>query len=341
MEFRNYTPFVPITFESIDINDKAFQVVILKGTFKIQKDALLKPLPDQRPLTLTDQFYGELNESSIRFESELVPYKPNSDIIVNAIAHTPKKKPVSQWTASVQVGKLKKELLIMGKRYWKKKRMSWKITDAESCMKVPIKYENAYGGQFNHEGELDVFEENPVGCGYVNKKYLNNIEQLPAPSIMKKEEPVIEFNQYYEPQGFSVISKSWLQRRKYAGTYDEKWINERHPKLPKDFDFSYYNCAHPEMIYNGYLIGNESVELANLHPEHKILQFYLPSYKVFLLLRYLNGQLKMCKVELDTLHIELPEEQAFLIWRGKFFTGEPLRIIEARMTIPDFANQVE
>jgi len=335
MEFRNYTPFVPMVFENIDVNDNPFKIVILKGTFKIVKDAPLKPIPDQHPLVLTDEFYGEMNESSIRFESDLVPYKPNSDIIVNAIAHSPEKRPVPQWMVSVQVGELKKELLVMGKRFWKRMGMMWKLTKAEPCLQVPIKYENAYGGQWQDNDQLDVFEENPVGCGYVNKKFLKNVEQIPAPDIMNKEDPVTVFNQLYKPQGFSTISKSWTQRRQYTGTYDDKWIKERHPYLPKDFDFAYYNCSHPDMIYNGYLTGNETVELKNLHPEHKKLQFGLPDYKVFLLLRYLNGSMKVCKVSLDTLHIELPEEQAYLVWRGQFDIGEPLRVIEARMIIPE------
>jgi len=335
MEFRNYTPFPPITFESLGIDGEPFQVVILRGTFKIIPNAPLKPIPDQQPIITSDKFYGEPNISSIKFESDLAPYKPKSDIIINATSYPPGKKILPYWMVSAQVGKLQKQLLVTGPRYWQHRLMGgWKITDPEPCKEVPIRYEYAYGGQWKHEKESSVYEQNPIGLGYVNMKYLDKNKPIPAPRIMSSKQQVMELGNVHKPEGFSAMMKSWLPRRKYAGTYDEKWIKERHPLMPKNFDYAFYNCAHPDMIYDGYLIGNEQVVLKYLHSEHENLSFFLPDYRLGLLLRYKSGAMAMAKVELDTLHIDAPENRVYLVWRSQFDVGESLRVLEARMVIP-------
>jgi len=336
MDFYNYTPFEPIRFESLDINDDPFQVVILRGTFDIVPNAPLRPTVAQEPIVLTDEFYQEPNTSSVRFESDLAPYKPHSDVIINATAYAPGGKALSHWMAEVQVGKAQKRLLVTGPRYWKHHFVGgWKISDPEPCAEVPLKYEYAYGGQWQYEEESGVCEENPVGAGYVNKKYLDKSQPVPAPRVMAPNDPVMELGKSYKPAGLSVITKSWLPRRQYAGTYDDRWLNERHPYLPKDFDYAFYNGAHPDLIYNGYLKGDEAVVLQGLHPVHEILRFYLPNCEVLLFLWHAGGKTGMCKLNLDTLHLEVAANRAYLVWRGQFQAGETLNALEARAIIPD------
>lgn len=340
MDFLNYTPFEPMRFESLDINDDPFQVVILRGTFDIIPNAQLRPASVQEPIVLTDEFYQELNTSSIRFESDLAPYKPRSDIIVNANAISPGGKPLQHWLVGVQVGKLQKRLLVTGARYWYHHFVGgWKIGNPEPCTEVPIKYEYAYGGQWRYKEESGVCEENPVGVGYVNKKYLSKSQPLPAPRVMSPHDSEMELGESYKPEGLSVITKSWLPRRAQAGTYDEQWLKERHPYLPKDFDYAFYNSAHPSLIYDGYLKGDEAIVLQNLHPQHSTLNFYLPNCEVLLFLGYSDGKAGMCKLNLDTLHLEVAANRAYLVWRGQLPVVEKLRTIEARVIIPDSHQQ--
>jgi len=80
----------------------------------------------------------------------------------------------------------------------------------------------------------------------------------------------VEVLRYTQPEGHISPSKTSLlkhmalnhlgfvhrghkQRLQWAGTTDKKWIEERAPKLPKDFDEKHYNAAHPDMQLNhGY-----------------------------------------------------------------------------------------
>ncbi|NIQ17520.1 MAG: DUF2169 domain-containing protein, partial [Candidatus Aenigmarchaeota archaeon] len=52
---------------------------------------------------------------------------------------------------------------------------------------------------------------------------------------------------------------------------DEKWRKERSPDPPEDFSYDYYNGAHPDLQVEGYLAGDEDVELNNLTADGNVL----------------------------------------------------------------------
>jgi hypothetical protein len=316
MEFRNCTPFAPMTFESLDVEDNSFQVVILRGTFNLIPNAPLQPAPDQEPLVTSDEFYDHPDTSSVRFESDLVPYKPRSDIIINATAYAPGGKALPSWIVSAQIGRKQKNLLVTGPRYWKHYLVNgWKACTPEPCLEVPIRYEHAFGGQWRHNDDAGVCEENPVGVGCVNKKYLDKSQLLPAPRIMSPDDLILELGKQHKPEGFSAIAKSWLPRRKLSGTYDEQWRQQRHPKLPQDFDYAYFNCAHPDLTYDGYLNGDEAVALKHLHPQHKMLKFSLPEYRVGAVITDKDDYRYGALGNLDTLYMDIERMRAYLVWR--------------------------
>ncbi|GGC13110.1 DUF2169 family type VI secretion system accessory protein [Pseudoduganella buxea] len=89
MDFRNHTPFPALAFEGIDQFDRAFHVFVLRQTLTWGADGLLVYAEEQEPLCEVDEYFGALNESSVRQESDLCHYKPKCDVIVNAMAHAP------------------------------------------------------------------------------------------------------------------------------------------------------------------------------------------------------------------------------------------------------------
>ena len=42
MEIRNHTPFMPLMFQSQDVDDRRFHVLVLKGTYEISNGQPLK-----------------------------------------------------------------------------------------------------------------------------------------------------------------------------------------------------------------------------------------------------------------------------------------------------------
>lgn len=332
MTLRNYTPFAPLFFESRDQEGRQFGVLVLRGTFKIIPNAALKPDPDQKPIVEADVYHGEVGKSSVRMESDLAPFKPRADIHINAVACAPGGRPASSWLVDVQIGKLRKQLKVTGRRFWSHSMLSgWKLSSPELCAEVPLRYEHAYGGIFKHEEDEEVFEQNPVGVGFALAKKADRDAPILAPQIESPAEPITSLDQTPAPQGLGVIAKAWLPRRKLAGTYDEKWKKERWPELPADFNFAYYNSAHPDLIYPGYLKGDERIQLEGLRP-NGALRFALPAYRVFLLLRFRDGMMMPAPLFLDTLLIDVPENKAYLTWRFALGLEQPLRVIEARLS---------
>ncbi len=55
---------------------------------------------------------------------------------------------------------------------------------------------------------------------------------------------------------FGPIGRSWQQRIKWAGTYDDQWMRHQYPFLPNDFDEHYFQAA-PEDQQTHHLVGEK------------------------------------------------------------------------------------
>lgn len=335
MLFRNFTPFPPLHFQSRDVNQEDFGVVVLRGSFQLVNNHPLKLVQKQEPLVMVDEYHGNPKNSSLKIEHNIAPYKPRTDIHINATAFAPGGKPLPYWKAGVSLGeKVKKELLITGPRYWKYNWTGgWELTESLPVAQVPIHYEQAYGGSWQNGKELHAFPENPIGLGYVNKELLNKDKLIPAPQILPIDNPFPKMEKGIKVEGLGPLGASWQPRLRFAGTFNVIWEKTRWPDLPEDFKFDFYNSAHPDLIYPGFVHGNEEIQLINLSPESNI-RFSLPGYTLALLIRWEDGRIAPAPMALDTIHIDTKEMKTYLVWRGLFPVGKPIRVLEARMKMP-------
>ena len=109
------------------------------------------------------------------------------------------------------------------------------------------------------------------------------------------------------------VGRGWSPRSRYAGTYDQDWIDNTFPFLPADFDDSYFQCA-PEDQQTGFLHGGEQVELMNLTPQGRT-RFHLPVIEVpVVFFRKRDDDIRNNAV-LDTLMLEPDKERFTLTWR--------------------------
>lgn len=331
MLVRNRTPFVPLVFAGMDVRDRVFGVLVLRGTFEIVPEHPLRPVPAQAPLFLEDVFHGEPARSSLRFESDLVPFKPRADIHVHAVARAPGGWPQPRWDVRVRVGVLEKQLTVCGERRWVREGGAYRLTEPEACAEVPIRYEHAYGGVWRDAwGEAHVAEENPVGVGFVGDGELPAEPAIPAPRIESPVDPIRDLGVRHRPEGLGPVFRAWLPRRGFAGTYDDAWQRDRWPCLPLDFSAAFYNSAHPDLVYPGYLRGGEGVELAGVHPAGPV-RFSLPSLRVASIATLRDGADVAAPLKLDTLVVDLPEGLAYLTWRAVLPSPRSIREIDARM----------
>jgi hypothetical protein len=125
----------------------------------------------------------------------------------------------------------------------------------------------------------------------------------------------------------------WIQRRRKAGSYDESWLERRWPRVPDDFDFAFYNSAHPDLVAKGSLRGDEPIELMGWHHEGPV-RTRLPGIKPFLQLRCRDGRILPTGAALDTVAIDTDADRVHLTWRGRVPIDLPVRVIEARALLP-------
>jgi hypothetical protein len=339
METANLTPFPVLAFESRSPSDTPFMVIAMRGTFAIAPDKPLRPIPKQEPLELVTRYYGDPQSSSMLADGDLAPFKPRSDIHVTARARAPRGEPKRSWPVRVRVGDTRKDLMVQGPSVWQHFALDgWKATRPVACREVPLTYERAYGGSFVIDGETVVEERNPVGTGFIPKGISRELE-IPAAQIVAPDEPRHAAGRRQIPQGVGPLCPGWEGRLERAGTFDDEWQRTRWPCLPDDFDYAFYNSAHPDLVAKGYLRGDEQVDLVNLHAAREALSFQLPSYRLTAVAWRRTGTLLPIRLELDTVRFDLsadsPEDhRAYLTWRGLCPLVQPVLALVLRLETP-------
>lgn len=275
MKIINDTPFAVSTMMWEDLKGQAHLSVIVKATFSFDKgNATIAD--KQLPVFTTDKHYNDDPIASIRFESDMVPFKPHADIVLVGKAYSPGKRPVTQVDSTLRVGPLEKTIRVFGDRKWlfpTRAALVPVISRPEFFFTMDIVYEKAYGGI--DPSSAAYCKENPIGKGVIGKKSKEAIHGKPLPNIEDPRDLINSWDSKPGPVGFGFYGRGWMPRLRYAGTYDEKYRRERAPAFPDDFSYALFNGAHPDLQARGYLQGNEEVEMKNLGPEAH-LRFHLP-----------------------------------------------------------------
>jgi hypothetical protein len=336
MRITNHTPFPMLCYEGRGIHDAPFDTVVVRVTLDLAHHRVLRLAQEQTPLAFKDEYVGEPVASSVRTESDLAPAKPTADILVVGTARAPGGVACPAWPVSVTVGAVEKHLRVTGPRAWVRGPRGYTLTDPEPCAEVPLRYELAFGGVANRDDREVAYEPNPLGVGFVPALADERRERIEAPRIEDPRDPVTELGASHRPEGFGVWGRTWAPRLQRAGTYDEAWRRERWPLLPLDFDFAYWNCAHPDLIAPALLRGDEAVALAGFHPEGE-RRFHLPGHEVFLLLERTEGEGESHTLPLDTLVIDVDRAKVVMVYRRVLPWPRP-ESLELRMVFRDPAE---
>jgi len=334
VEIRNHTPFPNLGFESRGHGGEVFHILVVKGTFRLESSPVLKPIPDQRPLIMSDEYHSDPTCSSVRFECDINPFKPATDIHLTGTARSHEGKPRQAWEVALRVGTVAKQLRVTGPRHWEHSPLGgWILSKPEPAKEVPIRYELAFGGLYGEGKSAKVCEENPVGRGFLGGKSPPKDAPIPAPQIESPDHPVDKLDRVTRPEGFGPIARSWQPRLRKAGTFDDAWLRSRWPDIPDNFDFAHYNSAHPDLIAPGYLKGDEPVELHGFHTDGPV-KTALPNFTVFCLVRLLDGVIAPAPMHLDTIVFDVDAHLAYLTWRCRIPAKLGVRVLESRMILP-------
>lgn len=279
MEILNDTPFEIEAIPCMGPEGKTVLTIIVKGTFDIVSGQPGEAASEQTPVAFGDEYYNELDGGSVKFESDVAPFKPRADIVLVGRACAPKGTLVRALDASLRVGLLRKIIRVYGDRQWQ--CLSRLLPDTKSKPQpfstMDLVYERAFGGIDKEGGGF--CEQNLIGCGFFVKKSTKALDGAALPNLEDPNNLIRSWKDHPKPVGFGFYGRAWMPRAGFLGTYNEKWRKERSPDPPEDFRFEYYNGAHPDLQVEGYLNGDEEVDMVNLTPEGKV-GFQLPGLSI-------------------------------------------------------------
>lgn len=324
MDFVNKTSMAAGWTVTFDPQGRELLVVVVKGTFVLpgrgpapatHRPEAARLADEQVPLTEEDQFTGDPGQSAPRYETDFVLHKPRCDVLLDGTAYAPPGKGVRHLAVRLELGSMNKSFAVVGNRHWHDGFIGLEPSGPEPFVSMPIGYDNAFGGVDRSEepqGKVHTFEQNPVGQGYFRSRRAAYGKLLPNTEELDKH--VTRPWGRYRPMAFGPVGRAWQQRLCYAGTYDQRWQDERLPLLPKDFDLRYFQSA-PADQQVPYPHGGERVALHNLTPDG-YLSFELPQVAVPVLFLPYKGTDQQRLAVVDTVVLEPDLGRFTMTWRA-------------------------
>lgn len=194
--------------------------------------------------------------------------KAHAEVMLCGAAHAP--KPVESMHVRLQCGPVDKRLRVIGDRRWDR---TW---SRAVCVHAPkpfttmqLTLDRAYGGAEH---------DNPLGCGYLPPLSWLQVQGGKMPNIEYPDRPIVpgRLEQPYAAYAPQQLAHA-KRKREASGTYDQRWLAEDFPGLPRDFDFSMYNLAPLDQQFRGRIAGGEAYRLEGLHPAESAISGSLPS----------------------------------------------------------------
>jgi hypothetical protein len=340
-ELSNRTRFAAERVFVRDRDGSEVLLVAVKATFAIGQDGALRVADEQIPVERVPRHSGDpvtMGEtprpparSSLLYDADFALVKRATDVLVVGHAHALHAKPSIAVMAGVRVGAWQKRVLVVGDRRWDRGISGWWLTDPEPFVTMPLVYERAFGGgghdggdqtpgPAGHDGgapqtgraggEIAEYAANPVGKGFA--RWTADLAGRPAPNLEDPSDPLRSPDQRPRPMSFGPIAREWPERRRLAGTYDERWRRERRPLVPEDFDDAFWQSAPPDQ--RASLKGGEEVELTGLHPRGT-LRFELPRIRLSLRTR-LGGRIVEHAPSLHTVLFEPDQDRVVLVFQS-------------------------
>ncbi|MFN0151308.1 MAG: DUF2169 domain-containing protein [bacterium] len=274
---------------------------IVKGTFRLVRDG--DAVPHEEPNQLEgDTPYDEGPDDVLRYESDIVPFKPAADLMLVGTCRAPAGRPVTARQLSFRVGAFTKTLVAIGDRSWGQSGRGGAPTAPQPFDAMPVGFHRAFGGP-KHK-----WHAGGQGCG--------------TPSLPNIEDPtnlVTSVSDAHKPAGFGPMPKASPERVANAGSYRGDWLKTRWPWPAEDFDWSRYNAAPRDQRIETFLVGDETISISGFSADVDNYSSRLPAIRpqVFFF-EQIDGRsiARGVLLSLDTLWVDADAEKLVLVWRG-------------------------
>lgn len=229
--------------------------------------------------------------------SDLARFKTRADVTLVGHAHAPPGGATSM-KVRFRLGEaprgFDRTLLVFGARRWDRAGALSKASDPEPFLRIPLRYDHAFGGR----GHV----ENPAGLGFTGKMGRPG----PLPHLEDPGERVRTPKQAPAPACFAPIARVEKERRASA----DKVLRA----LADTIDWARHQAA-PRSQQVPFLRGDEAFEIDGIHPQHPHFEGALPGVVVRCLAERPSGREEVT-MHLDTAFFDLDEKTLTLVWRG-------------------------
>jgi len=330
-----------------DREGRELLVIAIKETFAINgADSPLVLAKEQVPLTEGDVYTGEPGFSATLYETDYAHRKPKCDVLLNCSAYAPRGEPAKRVPVSLRIGPISKSFDVVGNRVWQKSVVGPYVSQPEPFTVMPITYDVAWGGVDKAKDDPLTYRwypTNHAGRGYHEYTDGKFIDGAPLPNTEEIRKPTTDPRGRYRPMAYGAIGRSWEQRARFAGTYDQHWLEHRAPFWPDDFDYRFFNAAPEDQQIATVRVGEEVV-LTNLTPEG-FARFQIPEYRVPVVIVPTSEREREIHPVVDTLLIEPDHHRIMLTLRcavpmkksvfdiRRTVVGESLRSVRSKRSL--------
>ncbi|PQJ84379.1 DUF2169 family type VI secretion system accessory protein [Aliivibrio sifiae] len=224
---------------------------------------------EEAPAIINDDpiYAGDAGFSAMISDHDFPIHKKNTDVLVYGKAKTYTKKPMSSHTCRLLIDEhIDKSLIIIGERQWIDHSGSLTVSSAKPFIEREIDYTNAIGGD----------ERNRLGSGIADTN--EELASMKVPSVFYVGQNWQANSNKVQVAGFGPLPPFFSERSRWAGTFDERWQEERRPLWPIDFDDRFYQSAPHDQQCKGYLIGGERLMVSGFCHDDA-LSFRIPTEK--------------------------------------------------------------
>ncbi len=233
-------------------------------------------------------------------------YKDGTDLFVFGHARAPGRRPVRHLSLRFEMGALRRDLVVFGRRVWLPARGEPMPGAPVPFVEMPLTMQHAFGGTAEWDGLQVPCADNPQGKGFfleVEQALGNELPNIEDPSRLIRrwtDRPV--------PAGVGICPPSFSTRLSAGAEFGEQGgltrINGR-----------LFNAAFPEMIGQNVEPG-DWVRLSGVRHQGDIA-FRLPAVPVAFRLR-LGDQPIVRTPAIDQVGIEVDARRVFITYRYPF-----------------------
>ena len=310
-------PFVASLSVATDLDGAQAILLAVKACYSL--DALPRLLDAQEDILPADDYYGDPNASSLRYPADLQLPQPGTSIGLVGQAWIPDGHQRGAIDIGVQVGDLRKTARVFGDRVWE----GGSISDPQPFSSMPLTFENAFGGTHHFRPDLPLgpdsaiaFDANPVGKGFIGKRRGDELNEFALPNLEDPSNLITSLRDRPAPVAPGFIAPHWLARRRFAGTYNDSWQQQRAPLWPRDLNPRFFQAGAPGFnLEQAFLQGGTPIRLLNLHPALPRIDTVVPADRP-LARAWMDGSQVDVSLRLETLRLEPDAGRMVLVWRG-------------------------